>query len=161
MYKRAFTLIELLVVVAVIGVLSTLVLATLGSARKKAQFAAAQQDLKNIALAFQMYELDNDFYPPDVSPDVLPVGMNEYFDEWPQPKFSGAEYDWENWTGNPGDPTRQISIRFCESGSCNFPNYDWADDFTPQSAAFYCIEGNCRSWEANPAVPGYCLNCED
>jgi prepilin-type N-terminal cleavage/methylation domain-containing protein len=45
--KRGFTLIELLVVVAIIGILASVVLASLNSARSKGNDAAVQSNLKN------------------------------------------------------------------------------------------------------------------
>jgi len=160
-FKKGFTLIELLVVVAIIGILATVVLASLSSARNQAYTAKALQELRPIATTFELYYLDNDTYPPDVSPDVLPTGMSTYLGSWPKGAFPDSEYDWEYW--DPGTATEavQVSIRFCESGTCNFPNEDWAAGFTNQSAAYYCISGQCRPWESDlvGAVPGYCLNC--
>ncbi len=59
-----FTLIELLVVVAIIGILSSVVLASLNSARAKARDARRIQDIKQIQNALSLYWLDNGRYPP-------------------------------------------------------------------------------------------------
>jgi len=61
--KRGFTLIELLVVVAIIGMLSSVVLASLNTARGNARDARRQQDLKQIQTALELYYNDNNAYP--------------------------------------------------------------------------------------------------
>ncbi len=61
---RGFTLIELLVVIAVIAVLASLVLPTLGSAKRKALSAACLSNLHQIGLALDLYVQDsNDRIP--------------------------------------------------------------------------------------------------
>lgn len=58
--ERAFTLIELLVVIAIIAVLAGLLLPVLGRAKGKARDVACINNLKQWALATQMYANDND-----------------------------------------------------------------------------------------------------
>lgn len=54
MKNRGFTLIELLVVIAVIGILASVVLASLNSARVKARNARRNSDIKELITAFNL-----------------------------------------------------------------------------------------------------------
>ena len=68
MNKKGFTLIELLVVIAIIGLLSTLAVVALGSARTKARDSKRLADLKQMQTALELYYTDNNAYPPAASP---------------------------------------------------------------------------------------------
>jgi prepilin-type N-terminal cleavage/methylation domain-containing protein len=60
--KRGFTLIELLVVIAIIGILASVVLASLNSAREKANQASIKANLKNLQADAALYYDDNGSY---------------------------------------------------------------------------------------------------
>ena len=52
---KKFTLIELLVVVAIIGILSSILLPSLGEAREKGRSAVCLSNLKQLSICFEMY----------------------------------------------------------------------------------------------------------
>jgi prepilin-type N-terminal cleavage/methylation domain-containing protein/prepilin-type processing-associated H-X9-DG protein len=72
--RHGFTLIELLVVIAVITILAAILLPVFAQARDAAQRANCISNLKQIALAHQMYVQDND----DALPSWYIVGPGGY-----------------------------------------------------------------------------------
>ena len=61
--RKGFTLIELLVVISIIGLLSSVVLVSLNSARTKARDANKLQTARSIATALELYRSKNGVYP--------------------------------------------------------------------------------------------------
>ena len=61
-FKKGFTLIELLVVVAIIGILASIVLASLNTARDKGLDAAIKSNLSNMRAQAALYYDDNKTY---------------------------------------------------------------------------------------------------
>lgn len=59
-YRRGFTLIELLVVIAIIGILASVVLASLNTARDKGTDAANKSNLNNMRAQAELFYDDND-----------------------------------------------------------------------------------------------------
>lgn len=62
--KKGFTLLELLVVIAIIGLLSGVVMISIGKARMRARDAKRVQDLRQIRAAIESYANDHGKYPP-------------------------------------------------------------------------------------------------
>jgi prepilin-type N-terminal cleavage/methylation domain-containing protein/prepilin-type processing-associated H-X9-DG protein len=61
---RGFTLIELLVVIAIIGILAAMLFPVFARAREAARKIQCLSNVKNIAMAVQMYISDYDRFPP-------------------------------------------------------------------------------------------------
>ncbi len=77
MRPRGFTLIELLVVIAIIGILSSIIMVSLGGAKQKARDARRIADIRSIQLALATYYNDNLFYPRNIyTPSNLVSGSD-------------------------------------------------------------------------------------
>ena len=61
--KKGFTLIELLVVISIIGLLSSLAVVSLNSARAKARDAVRKGDMAQLRTALNLYFDENGHYP--------------------------------------------------------------------------------------------------
>ena len=93
-YKRGFTLIELLVVIAIIGILASIVLASLDSARKKGRDARRISDVKEIQLALELYYDAHGVYPPSIPSTLVSEGFISVMPTDPsnQASYSYAPY---------------------------------------------------------------------
>jgi prepilin-type N-terminal cleavage/methylation domain-containing protein len=69
--RHGFTLIELLVVIAIIGILAAMLFPVFARARESARKIQCLSNVKNIAMAVQMYIADYQQSPP-VSTTRLP-----------------------------------------------------------------------------------------
>lgn len=95
---RGFTLIELLVVIAIIGVLASIVLASLNTARRKSRDARRLADIKQTQLALELYfDANSSTYPlalTSIAPNYIPVVPKD-------PSSASLNYNYEpvtTWT---------------------------------------------------------------
>lgn len=120
--KRQFTLIELLVVIAIIAILAAMLSPALSKAREKARQTTCMNQLKQLALAEQMYRDDNHQawsywlstlhpgYMPDQKAYICPnYGVNNKDDGVSDPHpFDGGQcdfcYDREGTVGVHANP---------------------------------------------------------
>ena len=84
--KQGFTLIELLVVIAIIGLLSTLSILALNTARARARDVKRVADVKQIQTALEMYYNEFGQYPASIAPGTsIGTGTNIYLKVVPKP----------------------------------------------------------------------------
>ncbi|MBI4155691.1 MAG: prepilin-type N-terminal cleavage/methylation domain-containing protein [Candidatus Zambryskibacteria bacterium] len=117
--QNGFTLIELLVVVAIIGILSSVVLASLNSARAKARDAKRASDVHQLKTALEFYYNDNGFYPSivennsgvDVAQLQIVGSLAPYLKQVPDDPL-GASQAWQYVRGPAGNNSYGLWIYY-------------------------------------------------
>ena len=113
-----FTLIELLVVIAIIGVLASIVLASLNNARIKSRDARRITDIRQIQLALELYYdgAGNGEYPDEGASNTVPSALQTsgYIPQIPVDPSTGAGYSYVNLTNSSGTACAVAS------GTCTF-----------------------------------------
>jgi prepilin-type N-terminal cleavage/methylation domain-containing protein len=109
MKSKGFTLIELLVVIAIIAILSSVVLASLSTARAKSRDARRMSDMNELHTALELYFDANSRYPTTTTADV----SNRVRSKDADPGWTALEVDMKNFIPKlPIDPVNTGSFYY-------------------------------------------------
>ncbi len=139
--RLGFTLIELLVVVAIIGLLSSVILIAVMSARQKARDAARLGDVAQMTTALELYNANFKGYPASstTSPFGVPVGLApDYLTQVPTAPM-------------PPDGVCQNVVHnadSCTSADSNCTNVQW-------NSFYYIASGTPSVINGTPVYPDY------
>lgn len=113
-FSKGFSLIELLIVVAIIGVLSSIVIAALSSSQAKGRDSKRVSDIKNIEVSLKLYYLDYGRYPTNIY-DATTGLAPTYMAVVPYDSRAGTCSS----TGNGAGCYKYIAINRSSTGVCN------------------------------------------
>jgi len=150
--NKGFTLIELLVVIAIIGVLASVVLAAVNSARTKGSDSAIKANLAGARAQAELFYDNNSFsYNNGTAATNLchangsvgtPAvkGINQNVLAAAQVFNSTATI-----TINATGTTSNATTTGAANGKCNSSSVGWAAEVALSSGGFWCVDGNGTS----------------
>jgi prepilin-type N-terminal cleavage/methylation domain-containing protein len=115
--RLAFTLIELLVVIAIVGVLISLLLPAVQSAREAMRRVQCQNHVRQLGLAFHNYHDTHRWLPPQItkSPDhAWAVFLFPYYEQHDLQERYDWNNDWDHASNRPVIRT-QVALLNCPS----------------------------------------------
>jgi prepilin-type N-terminal cleavage/methylation domain-containing protein len=143
---RGFTLIELLVVISIIGLLSSVVLASVNSARDKATAVKVVSEMKALQNAIEMYMTDhNGDVPPTGEYHYYGIGLRNLLNNYLVPNYISSISLGLNYNDNTHlywYTTQDFSYAGAKCGGVPIENYiifftDWTEYLYDDAGRFH------------------------
>lgn len=152
-FSSGFTLIELLVVISIIGLLSSVILASVSTARVRARDASRVQTVREIRNALELYFSDYKTYPASMTVEALVAGPLANYLKALSPNFK-APNTTTSYLGSGN--TYEILIKtesggsFAKNNGCLASDYSQYDGNTSKT---YCLGNNSGGTVLNAQAP--------
>ncbi len=145
-FKSGFTLIELLVVIAIIGILASVVLASLNTARAKGADAKVKSELANMRAQAEIYYDTNGGYTQDTVDGVVDGACDADSSIFTESVFAKAIADITATTGSPA----------CALGGSGSKASAWAMVAPLKSVAdtYWCVDSTGASEASGGTLNG-------
>jgi prepilin-type N-terminal cleavage/methylation domain-containing protein len=153
--SKGFTLIELLVVVAIIGILATVVLSSLGAARTRARDALRISEMKNFETALEAYYLDYNQYPPMYAQTVNGATTNIAALESAMAPYIPIDLQGKYYRDESGE--NESYFRYKSKPSQNYQNYGMMIQLEASSLGETDGGSYTEYYELGPN-PKYCMD---
>ncbi|MBI4225178.1 MAG: prepilin-type N-terminal cleavage/methylation domain-containing protein [Candidatus Sungbacteria bacterium] len=153
-----FTLIELLVVIAIIGVLASIVLASLNTARKKSRDTRRVADMNQGKLALELFYDSNRRYPSTAAAEGTALLVPTFIASWPTDPITGTGYTYYAGLNNRADNGSTDNVCSTAAATCQlFHTGATVEDLTITAMASRA--GGCP--EATGSLPAGCSSSLD